>query len=229
MTLVPKGLLLLALMLATAVFAVVMHPTRKIADQRNQLVLEAAIPREFGDWKLDTLSAIALVSPDVQAQLDKIYNQTLTRTYANSRGQKIMVSIAYGGDQSDSLAVHMPEGCYRGQGFQVKPVPTQNIEIRGSHIPLVRMVAEKGPRTEPVSYWIFIGSDFATTRTERKIAQLKSSLYGTIPEGVLVRVSSIGKQIEAEYAIQEQFIELMVSSMSSEDRNRIVGGEPGTK
>jgi EpsI family protein len=218
------GILIAVMMLTASAGAVLLKPTTKIADQRNKFVLDAAIPRAFEDWKFDEGASYITVSPDVQAELDKIYNQTLSRTYVNSRGERIMLSIAYGGDQSDSLTVHMPEGCYMGQGFQIKSKKNHEIEIQGSRIPLVRLLAEKGPRVEPITYWIFIGSDFATTRTERKFAQLKSSLYGKIPEGLLVRVSSIGKPVEPEYVLHEQFIRSMVGAMSNDDRKRVIGG-----
>ena len=34
------------------------------------------------------------------ALISKIYNQTLTRTYVNLRNERIMLSIAYGGDRA---------------------------------------------------------------------------------------------------------------------------------
>ena len=54
-----------------------------------------------------------------EAIINKIYNQTLTRTYINPRGDRIMLSIAYGRDQSDALQMHKPELCYPAQGFRL--------------------------------------------------------------------------------------------------------------
>ena len=221
---VRTAVLLAILMFGAGAAAVAMKPTKKIADQRAQLNLEQAIPAGFGDWKLDPNAPQMTVSPVVQEALDKLYNQTLTRLYVNSRGERIMLSIAYGGDQSDSLTVHMPEGCYGGQGFQIKSKSTGLVLVDGREIPLVRMHAEKYARSEPVSYWIFIGSDFATSRFERKLAQLKSSLGGTVPEGVLVRVSNISRKLEPSYKLHEDFIKAMTSAISPETRKRVVGG-----
>jgi len=47
-----------------------------------------------------------IANPEQEAQINKIYNQTLTRTYVNPTGERIMLSIAYGGDQTDNMAVH---------------------------------------------------------------------------------------------------------------------------
>lgn len=221
--LVRTGILLAILMFGAGAAAVAMKPTKRIADQRAQLNLDQAIPAGFGDWKIDPNAPQMTVSPVVREALDKIYNQTLTRHYVNSRGERIMLSIAYGGDQSDSLTVHMPEGCYGGQGFQIKSKSTGLVLVDGREIPLVRMHAEKYARSEPVSYWIFIGSDFATSRFERKLAQLKSSLGGTVPEGVLVRVSNIGNNLARSYELHEDFIKAMTSAISPEARKRVVG------
>ena len=106
------GLLIAALMFAASAAAVALRPTHKLADAGPKVDLEAMIPKQFGDWRVDDSIAPVLPAPDVQAKLDKIYNQTLARTYVNGRGQRVMLSIAYGGDQSDSMQVHLPEVCY---------------------------------------------------------------------------------------------------------------------
>lgn len=218
-----RNLILMLLMLAASGMAVALKPTKKIADQRPKLELETLVPKSFGDWRQELVSVAQVVDPQQKQMIDKIYNQTLTRTYVNSKGERIMLSIAYGGDQSDSLTVHMPEGCYAGQGFQIRAKSQHTLAFDGTRIPLVRLHAEKGPRSEPISYWIFIGEDFATSRAERKIAQLRSSLLGTIPEGILVRVSNISPQLDFSYTLHENFIQEMVSAIPLDQRQRISG------
>ncbi len=115
----PRHLLIGLIMLAAAGLALALTPRLKVADQGLKINLEAMIPKQFGEWKLDETIAPIMFSPDVQAGLDKIYNQMLNRTYINSQGEQIMLSIAYGGEQSYSMQVHRPEMCYPAQGFQV--------------------------------------------------------------------------------------------------------------
>src|SRR4030065_72730 len=79
------------------------------ADAGPKIDLEVLIPKTFGDWKIDETIAPLIANPEQEAMINKIYNQTLTRTYVNPKGERIMLSIAYGGDQSDSMAVHKPE------------------------------------------------------------------------------------------------------------------------
>ena len=95
------------------------RPTLHLADQIGQPRLESLFPSTFGQWQIATGQPLILPSPDVQAQLDAIYNQVLARTYVNAHGQTIMLTVAYGGDQSDGTSAHRPEVCYPVQGFAI--------------------------------------------------------------------------------------------------------------
>jgi hypothetical protein len=55
-------------------------PTLAISGQQDKINLEHLIPREFDSWKLDPSTAALMVNPDTQGLLNKIYNQTLSRT-----------------------------------------------------------------------------------------------------------------------------------------------------
>ncbi len=218
-----RHLLIGLAMLAAAGLALAMVPRHKAADQSPRLDLESMIPKTFNDWHMQAKLDHLQISPDVQAEIDKIYNQTLTRTYSNGQGQQVMLSIAYGGDQSDSMTVHLPEGCYRGQGFDVKHSTPVNMQVGNVEIPVMRLVAEKGARIEPISYWVLIGDSFAHNRTDRKLAQLRYSLTGQIPEGILVRVSSIDANAEDAYRTQQRFLEQMIASMAPALRPKLIG------
>ena len=114
-----KHLVIGVCMFAAAGMALALKPTEKVADAGPKIDLEVLIPKTFGDWKVDETITPLIANPEEEALINKIYNQTLTRTYVNSQNERIMLSIAYGGDQSDSMAVHKPEVCYPGQGFQI--------------------------------------------------------------------------------------------------------------
>ena len=108
------------MMLAVAL-AIAMKPTMKLAENKPPVNLELMIPRAFADWKLDRSLAPIIASPDVQERLALIYNQTLSRTYVNLAGQRVMLSIAYGDNQAtDDTQVHRPEFCYSAQGFRLE-------------------------------------------------------------------------------------------------------------
>ena len=202
-------------------------PQRKIADRNPIGKLEDLVPARFAGWAIDQSIPMILPSPDVQAKLDAIYNQVVSRTYINARGERIMLSIAYGGDQSDGLRAHRPEVCYAAQGFSTRDLQDGQLELPGRRIPVRRLVATQGPRNEPITYWMTIGTQVARTGLETKLAQLRYSTRGLIPDGLLMRVSNISRDAQASYRLHDAFMNGLVAAVPAQDRWRLVGGEPG--
>ncbi|MCK6384182.1 MAG: EpsI family protein [Rhodocyclaceae bacterium] len=218
-----SGLLVAALMFAASAAAVALRPTHKLADDGPKVDLEAMIPKSFADWRVDESLLIILPAPDVQAELDKIYNQTLARTYINTKGQRIMLSIAYGGDQSDALSIHRPEGCYQGQGFNIKKRDSTFLNLSFGSLPVSRLVASSGRRHEPITYWIIVGEQRATTNLDMKKIKLAYALKGEIPDGILVRVSSIDTDEARAFSIHREFIDAIAHALPATERWRVVG------
>ena len=98
-----KGLLLAALMFVASGLAVALRPTARLADQGPTISLETMVPTEIGQWRVDSGVVPLAPNPQQQALLNKLYNQTLSRTYIDPKGYRVMLSIAYGGDQSDAM------------------------------------------------------------------------------------------------------------------------------
>ena len=218
-----KALLLCVLMAASAAMAHLARPTVKIADSGPRVDLETLFPREFGGWRIDSRTPVILPSPDLQAKLDAIYNQVLSRTYVNAEGERVMLSVAYGGDQSDGTSAHRPEVCYPAQGFQVLGNEVGTIDLDGRQMPVKRLQSRLGARYEPITYWIVVGDQVVTSGTQQKIAQLRYGVRGQIPDGMLVRVSSIGVDAKAGHALQARFVNDLVRSIDPERRVRISG------
>ena len=210
-------------MLAAAGLAVAITPREKIADNGPKVDLETMIPKQFGEWKEDERVVPLQVDPSLKANLDKIYNQLLSRTYINSKGERIMLSIAYGGDQSDSMQVHKPEVCYPAQGFQVIEQKNATLETGFHPVPVVRLVATQNNRVEPITYWIIIGDKVPASGTARKIEQLKYGLTGKVPDGMLFRVSSISPNHEQAFSDQAGFISELLKYTSQDARARLIG------
>jgi EpsI family protein len=218
-----KSLFVALLMVAAGAMAHIARPTIKIADSGPKVDLEALFPRTFGDWRVDDRMPVILPSPDLQAKLDAIYNQVLSRTYVNGRGERVMLSVAYGGDQSDGTSAHRPEVCYPAQGFQVVANQSGRIDLDGHRIPVRRLVTRLGARVEPLTYWIVVGDEVVTSGTQQKLAQLRYGMRGLIPDGMLVRISSIGGDEGQAYALQSKFLNDMVRAIEPEQRGRVVG------
>jgi EpsI family protein len=219
-----KMVILGALMLAASALTIALTP-EKLPAPNQQMDLETMIPHQFGDWKLDESIIPIQASPDVQAKLDKIYNQTISRTYINNSGMRIMLSIAYGSDQSDSMAVHKPEVCYPAQGFNVLKTQQTRIVIGGKPIPAKQMVAQQGARIEPITYWINVGNTTVTGGLDRKIAQLKQNFTGQVPDGMLVRVSNISPNINNSFLAHQNYLEQLKMHINPKYKERIFGAE----
>lgn len=211
-------------MFAAAGFALALKPTVMVADSGPKIDLEALIPEQFGDWRIDSTITPLIANPEQEAMINKIYDQTLTRTYINSRGERIMLSIAYGGNQSDSMAVHKPEVCYPAQGFQIMKSSSGIFSTGREDIPVKRLVATQGQRVEPITYWTTIGDKVAISSDLKwKLDQLKYGLSGKIPDGLLFRISSIQIDESAAYRMQDDFSRALLAVLTPEAKKRIIG------
>lgn len=206
MNILLRNIILLVLMLAASGLSLALRPTNKIADQRPAIKLETMIPLTFGEWREEQHKSVQIIDPQQQEFIDSIYKQTLSRTYVNATGYRIMLSLAYVENQSDSFGVHLPEVCYPAQGFQMGEQFTTQIKISSTSIPIIRMVATLGTRTEPITYWTMVGDQIAASSTQRKLAQMRFAVRGDIPDSMLVRVSSIDSDTASAYEVQAHFI-----------------------
>ena len=219
-----RAIVATAVMLGGAGAAVWARPTRHLADQLGIPDLETLFPAEFGDWRVDATLPVILPSPDVQALLNKIYNQVLTRTYVNVRtGERIMLSVAYGGDQSDGTSAHRPEVCYPAQGFAVRGNRAGRLELGDRMIPVRQLMSSLGTRHEPITYWVVVGGEVVTTGIGQKLAQLRYGVRGLIADGMLVRVSSIDAAARRGHALHERYLTALYGAVDASARPRIFG------
>ena len=211
------------LMVSSGALTMVMTPSVEIAKQQNQINLEAMIPGEFNGWKIDLSVVTPMVNPDVQGLLNKIYNQTLSRTYINNQGDRVMLSIAYGRDQRTDLQVHRPEVCYLANGFDIGKMTKTIVDTTIGRIPVMHLVAKQGARNEPITYWIRVGDSLTRGWFEQKAAALSYGLTGKVPDGLLFRVSTISNDEQDSYRIQQTFLTALLQAVRSEDRHWLVG------
>ena len=218
-----KNLMLMLLMLASAGLGVALRPTISIADELPSIDLKAMIPTAFGSWREDVNVSAQIIDPQQKEMLDKIYDKTLSRTYVNSQGYRIMLSIAYGKNQSGALQLHRPEVCYPAQGFLLLSTKPGNLSLPERPIPTFRLETSLGQRFEPITYWTVVGDRTTSSSTDKRLTEVSYAMRGRIPDGMLVRISSIDKNAGNAYAIQDQFAEQMVGAIAPEHRNRFAG------
>ncbi len=213
----------LMLMLLALAAAHLGRPHDRLADQHAAVDLAQMFPTAFAGWALDTAAPLQLVSADVQAGLDAVYHQTLGRIYIDRQGQRVMLSVAYGGDQSDATRAHRPEVCYPAQGFEIVSRQDGEIALGQRRLRLRRLLTRQGGRVEPLSYWSTVGQHVALSGTEQKLAQLSYSLRGVIADGMLVRVSSIDRDAEHAYAVQAGFIAALLAAIPADRQSLVIG------
>jgi EpsI family protein len=219
----PVNLIMCVLMIATAVTTVLATPDTPAPVLQSTIRLADMFPEKIGDWKIDPYIVPLQVSPEMQKQLNELYNQTLARTYVNDAGEHVMLSVAYGGDQHGNLALHKPENCYGTQGFIISGLEKADFVSGDANFPVTRLVAVQGNRNEAITYWSTVGDKVIRNGIEQKLQKLRYAMTGKIPDGILVRVSAIDRDTDNSYRIQNAFIKLMLASMKAQDRDRIVG------
>ena len=218
-----RNAVVLVLMVAASGLAMALRPTERIADRIGQIELDRIVPKEFSGWRDEPIRTTQIVDPQQQETIDKIYAQTLTRTYVNAEGKRIMLSLAYGANQSDDVALHHPEVCYPSQGFALLSENKGVLQTTVGPIRVKRLMTQLGQRMEPVTYWTMLGDRVVQGGFETKLVQLEYSFKGLIPDGLLFRVSSISADSEAGYALQQEFVRALIASLPEKDRQRLAG------
>lgn len=218
-----RPLVVLVLMLVAAALSVFAVPTRLLSDTRPGFDLESSIPKSFGDWKVDPYTIPIPPSPDQESALAKAYDQVVSRTYVNSQGERIMLSVTYGSRQNQQLRAHRQEVCYSAQGFKISQLQRLPLPVAGATVPSARMVATQGQRVEPVTYWFTMGDAAVMSYMDREVTQLRYALKGQIPDGYLVRVSSLSHDPAPAFAKQAEFADALMSSLDGELRKRLTG------
>lgn len=220
---IAKNFLLMALMVAASGLAVAMRPTQKIAEIGEPVVLETMIPKAFGEWQEQPQNQQMIVDPQQQATIIKLYTQTLSRTYINPEGYRIMLSVAYGVDQRGENEVHKPEVCYPAQGFTVDDIQRGQLDTSAGAIAVTRVRVRLGERREPVTYWTTVGDHVVRTGIDKKLTEARYGLSGRIPDGLLFRVSSIDPESAHAFEKQRLFTDTLLNSLTPEHRQKLIG------
>jgi len=215
----------LGLILATtAALAWSMRPAHQPSHYEQSVDLENLIPTTFAGWHTDIKNASDNEAEPIYIQRNKLYTQTISRSYTDQHNIKIMLSIAYGSNQlNDRLQAHRPEYCYRAQGFNLMQINDSEIQTAQGSLRVRRLFTKRRQRSEPNTYWMTIGDQQLLPGIQRKLAQLRYGLSGEIPDGMLIRVSSLNNDPDSAYALHDQFIRDLLLAMKKSDRRMLIG------
>jgi EpsI family protein len=155
---------------------------------------------------------------------DQVYDQVLMRTYRNTKGESVMLALAWGRQQRQEVKIHRPELCYVAQGFTIST--NRPFEPIGSPGPSGRaMVATHPRRVEPVLYWVRIGNTISSSAWNTRLYILSEGLKGRIPDGILVRTSQIVRTTDGvarSHDLQSTFLRELVDALPTEHKALLV-------
>jgi EpsI family protein len=219
-----RAIVLALAMGATALFSQVFLPRPlAVADQRALTPLEQLFPDHFGPWRIEP-SSTGLIRPAFeQARRFQMYDQVLERIYVDDTGQRMMLSVAYGRQQSVGLQMHRPEVCYKAGGFKIGEVAQADVPLQGRTLPVTRVLASMEGRPEPITYWRLLGDEVVADEVQFKLRQLSLGASHGIPDGMLVRVSSIDEHAQRAYGQQAAFVQALAAALSPAQRKRVLG------
>jgi EpsI family protein len=217
-------------LVAAAALAHILAPHELMARASASLNLETVIPKQFGQWALvPDLSPVTPADPEGYVQPDanssRIYSQEVGRSYQDRNGNIIMLMVAYGPVQNFRLKAHRPEMCYTAAGFRVSSKTSAEVSYRPDAKPIkvAHLIAQRESRYEPITYWMRVGNDITTGVVDRQLIRLKYGLRGIIPDGALMRVSTIGLPEEASFKLQNEFIRDLLAAIAPQDRKFFTG------
>jgi EpsI family protein len=184
--------------------------------------LEKIVPLHIGGWTYETESGFVLPPPDQLARL--LYDQQLTRSYSSPDQLPVMLLMAYGSSQGGMLQIHRPEICYPASGFRLSETRLTGVPLaNGREVASRTFTAQSDTRTEQVLYWTRIGDMVPTSWSGQRIAVIRSNLRGAIPDGLLVRLSTISGDAAQAQATLKAFAAAMLNAMPITTRRMLIG------
>jgi EpsI family protein len=217
------ALVLLVAMGGASALAMIARPAPRAPGTDGLVDLDTLFPEQFDGWRVDE-AARALVRPALrEGQRYGFYDQVLERTFVDASGQRVMLSVAFGGEQSASLQLHRPEVCYRASGYQVRDVRGDTLTVAGRPIPVTTLKAEMPGRFEPVTYWTLLGGEVVADSSSFRWRRLSFAARGQLLDGMLVRVSSISPDAGAAFELHLRFADSMLRAMAPAERAKVIG------
>ena len=118
----------------------------------------------FGDWEVDRSVIPGAAQPRPAAGSGRHLRRDAGADLPQPRGQRVMLSLAYGRNQHKGMNTHRPEVCYPAQGFRLVRIGARAYSLRGQATsPVTRVVAAEGARNEPITYWLLVGESITSS------------------------------------------------------------------
>jgi EpsI family protein len=216
-----RSMLIGTALLGVGGVAMARQPRPNAAPVRKE-ALDRLVPAQIGGWVYRDSSGLVLPPPD--ALSDSLYSGLVTRTYVSPERLPMMLLVAYSNVQDGMLQVHRPEFCYPASGYRLSPTRVEHVPNGvGGGISANVFSADGISRTEQILYWTRIGNLFPSSWLDQRLAVVRANLDGVIPDGILVRISTLAPDMDAAQADLAAFAAQLVKSASPAARQLLIG------
>lgn len=188
--------ILLVCMVIAVLLSMLLTPKIDLSKRLAADTFLTQVPEQFGDWERVPSRTMAIdlyQKTDGERTTDNPYDDTFIQSYRNSSGHIIELAIAYGALQRQEVKIHRPDLCYYAQGYEVQSLVPETFALATlkQSIAGQRMQVSSGEQQQLVSYWMRVGDLFSQNAWQTRLYLIKQGLSGNVPDGVLVRVSSV--------------------------------------
>ena len=219
-----KKFLFMLLMFIVSGIANYARPTKYLAQSHPRALLATEIPDKINGWIKAPSYQDMIIDPEQQVVLDYLYADLINASYVNTNNNLVMLSIAYGKDQSDGHDVHKPELCYPAQGFtrlEERDIPIVLDPHRSVMVHYMKM--QRGQRTEPLYYWTLAGDYVYRSKWKKRLIAFRYSLDNLIPDGMIIRVSILENNNAIAQDTLTNFVINWYASLTENQRTRYFG------
>lgn len=179
------------------------------------------IPEQFAGWQNSGIGDVVMPPPDSLS--DRLYDNLVARTYIKPDGEQMMVLLAYNNIQDGMLQVHRPEVCYPVGGYTLTNTRPTELELGNTAIPSSYFTATSEDRTEHVLYFTRLGSRFPRTWAQQRAVVVESNLRGYIPDGMMLRVSSVSRDASQAFDDMRRFAQQFFQASSTPLQKLLAG------
>ena len=221
MTIDRRGILFGGLCAASFGAAEWLRP-RTMLQFRPEGSLDSTVPSQFCSWK-SQYDPTLVVPPSEDSLTARLYDDLLMRRYRDQEtGLEVFFLAAYGANQTDDLQLHRPEACYPAVGLPITQRAPDSLVYRQRTIPAVSLMSEIPGRIEKILYWSRLADRFPISAAQQRQIKLDLAFDGKIPDGILVRLSTISRTAEESRSDLKAFAMAMLDAMEPAARQTLI-------
>lgn len=183
--------------------------------------LDALVPDRVGRWTRSHQGGIDI--PAGEALIDRTYDEVVTRLYASASAAPMLLLIAYGAAQGGTTQLHRPDACYPAAGFELSDRSALTVHLMDKAVQATRLTARGNGRTEQILYWSRVGTEFPDSASAQRWSIIRQNLRGSIPDGVLVRISALEEDAARSAAMLGEFSSALIEESGPKARSLLVG------